>query len=106
MEERRRLERGLRDSVVRGARDEAEEKVMIMMIVTMVFSDLNLVLYNPSVGEGDIENKSVVWVRGEYCMTQATGGEVTLITDISFYFSGDRLRYIISRLELISSFVK
>ena len=68
MEERRRLERGLRDSVGRGARDEAEEKVMIMMIVMMVFSDLNLVLYNPSVGEGDIENKSVVWVRGEYCM--------------------------------------
>ena len=33
VEERRRLERGLRDSVFRVTRDEAEEKVMIMMIV-------------------------------------------------------------------------
>ena len=48
VEERRRLERGLRDSVVRVKRDEAVEQVM-MMIVTMVISDLNIVLYNPPV---------------------------------------------------------
>ena len=48
MEERRRLERGLRDSVVRVKRDEAVEQVM-MMIVMIVNSDLNIVLCNPPV---------------------------------------------------------
>ena len=48
MEERRRLERGLRDSVVRVKRDEAVEQVMIV-IVTIVLCDLNIVLYNPPV---------------------------------------------------------
>ena len=52
MEERRRLERGLRDSVVRVKRDEAVEQVMILMIVMammMAMSVSNIVFYNPLV---------------------------------------------------------
>ena len=41
MEERRRLERGLRDSVPRVKRDEAVEQVMIVMMIVM--SDVNVV---------------------------------------------------------------